>query len=124
MHTSSRCGDCKCDTPTLCLYVPAAQEGLFLKVDTTDVRGRLSLASEATLVRTGGMCTAMVHFAFIIGLDDVNSQVGQARVGADLAERVLGKLGRRFRETWARRLWGDTMSHGMNINVLQPSSVS
>jgi hypothetical protein len=93
-------------------------------VDTTDVRGRLSLASEATLVRTGWICTAVVYVSFIISLDDVNFQVGQAGVGADLAERVLGKVGRRFKETWARRLWGDTISHRMNISVLRPSSVS
>jgi hypothetical protein len=89
-----------------------------------DVRGHLSLASEATLVRTGWICTAVVYVAFIIGLDDVNFQVGQAGLGAGLTKRVLGKVGRRFKETWARRLWGDTMSHGMNISVLRPSSVS
>jgi hypothetical protein len=101
MRTSSRCGDCKAVTFTPNSYTPAAFERLFLQVDATDVGYHLSLASEATVVRTGGVCTAVVCVAVIIGLDNVFTQVGRAGEGADLAERVLGKLGHRFRETLA-----------------------
>jgi hypothetical protein len=99
MHTSSRCRRCKPVTLIPMIYIPAAFEGLFLKVDTTNVRDRVSSAREATLVRTSGVCTAVVCFAFIVGLDNVIFQVGQASECADLAERVLGKLGRRFKQT-------------------------
>jgi hypothetical protein len=101
MHTSSRYGDCKAVTFTPKIYTPAAFERLFLQVDATDVRYHLSLASEATVVRTGGVCTVVVRVAVITGLDNVFSKVGQAGEGAYPADRVLGKLGHRFRETLA-----------------------
>jgi hypothetical protein len=81
------------------IYIPAAFEGLFLKVDTTNVRDRVSPAREATLVRTSGVCTAVVCVAFIVGLDDVIFQVRQASECAGLAERMLGKLRRSFKQT-------------------------
>jgi hypothetical protein len=74
----------------------------------------------------------VVCVAFIVALDDVIIQVGQARECADLGERVLGKLGhlldngrRWFKETLGRRLWCEgTISHGMTTGVLHPTSVS
>jgi hypothetical protein len=103
------------------IYIPAAFEGPFLKVNPTNVGDRLSLASEAPPVRTGGICTAMVCLAIITGLDRIIIQIRRAREGADLAERVLGKLGRGFKETLAQHLrYGVTESHGMTAGVLHP----